>query len=123
EAISHLLRQRAEIDGPPVQFKASLLQADRVKELMDQAIHAQDLTQGHAQILRLSGPGAQPLQTQPERGERSAELVRRDGEEVLTHDASFLGCANGEQPRVAKNAEADAYRHEYRRSDDGGGRQ
>ena len=91
---------------------------------MDQAIHAQDLTQGRAQIvLRPPRPGSQPLQTQSERGERSAELVRRDGEEVLAHDASFVGCAKSAQPRVAKNAEARAYRKEHGRGDDRGDRQ
>ena len=46
EAVSHLPRQRAQIDGLPVQLDASLLQADRVEKLMDEAVHAQDLTQG-----------------------------------------------------------------------------
>jgi hypothetical protein len=124
EAISHLPRQGAEIDGLPVQLDASLLQADRVEELVDQTIHTQDLTQGSAQVvLRPPRPRSQPLQTQSERGERSAELVGCDGEEVLAHDARFVGCANGAQARVAKNAEARAYGHEDRRGDDRGQRQ
>src|SRR3984893_11831362 len=45
EAISHLPRQRAQVDGPSVQLDASLLQVDGVEKLMDQPVYAQDLAQ------------------------------------------------------------------------------